>query len=88
VDVVTTGTFGPMCSSGMFLNLGHSKPRIKDRRGVCCLNDVPCYTGLAAVDVYIGATALPEEDPRNQVYPGEFKYGGGHVIEDFVGGRT
>ena len=88
VDVVTTGTFGPMCSSGMFLNLGHSKPRIKIGGGVCCLNDVPCYTGLAAVDVYIGATALPEEDPRNQVYPGEFKYGGGHVIEDFVGGKN
>ena len=29
VDVVTTGTFGPMCSSGAYLNLGHSKPRIK-----------------------------------------------------------
>jgi L-aspartate semialdehyde sulfurtransferase len=28
VDVVTTGTFGPMCSSGAFLNMGHSKPRI------------------------------------------------------------
>ena len=23
VDVVTTGTFGPMCSSGAVLNLGH-----------------------------------------------------------------
>jgi len=29
VDVVTTGTFGPMCSSGAFLNIGHSRPRIK-----------------------------------------------------------
>ena len=87
VDVVTTGTFGPMCSSGMFLNLGHSKPRIKIGGGVCYLNDVPCYTGLAAVDVYLGATALPEEDPRNQVYPGEFKYGGAHVIEEFVSGK-
>jgi uncharacterized protein (DUF39 family) len=87
VDVVTTGTFGPMCSSGMFLNLGHSKPRIKIGGGVCLLNDVPCYTGLAAVDVYVGATALPEEDPRNQVYPGEFKYGGAHVIEEFVRGK-
>ena len=88
VDVVTTGTFGPMCSSGMFLNLGHSKPRIKIGGGSCHLNDVPCYTGLAAVDVYLGATALPEEDPRNQVYPGEFKYGGAHVIEEFVGGKN
>jgi uncharacterized protein (DUF39 family) len=87
VDVVTTGTFGPMCSSGMFLNLGHSKPRIKIGGGTCTLNDVPCYTGLAAVDVYIGATAIPDDDPRNKVYPGSFNYGGGHVIEDFVAGK-
>ena len=26
VDVVTTGTFGIMCSSGAFLNFGHTKP--------------------------------------------------------------
>jgi L-aspartate semialdehyde sulfurtransferase len=88
VDVVTTGTFGPMCSSGMFVNLGHSKPRIKIGGGTCTLNDVPCYTGLAAVDVYLGATAIPDDDPRNQVYPGEFRYGGGHVIEDFVAGKN
>ncbi len=88
VDVVTTGTFGPMCSSGMFLNLGHSKPRIKIGGGACYLNDVPCYCGIAAVDVYIGATAMPDDDPRNQVYPGEFRYGGGHVIEEFVGGKN
>ncbi len=87
VDVVTTGTFGPMCSSGMFLNVGHSKPRIKIGGGKCYLNDVPAYCGLAAVDVYIGATASPDDDPRNTVYPGAFKYGGGHVIEEFVSGR-
>ncbi len=87
VDVVTTGTFGPMCSSGMFLNLGHSKPRIKIGGGTCTLNNIPCYTGLAAVDVYIGATAMADDDPRNQVYPGSFNYGGGHVIEDFVAGK-
>lgn len=87
VDVVTTGTFGPMCSSGMFMNVGHSKPRIKIGGGTCYLNDVPCYTGLAAVDIYLGATAVPESDPKNQVYPGEFRYGGGHVIEDFVSGK-
>ncbi|MEO2069133.1 MAG: homocysteine biosynthesis protein, partial [Desulfurobacteriaceae bacterium] len=29
VDVVTTGTFGAMCSSGAFLNVGHTKPRMK-----------------------------------------------------------
>jgi uncharacterized protein (DUF39 family) len=88
VDVVTTGTFGPMCSSGMFMNLGHSKPRIKVGGGKCYLNDVPAYTGIAAVDIYIGATAIPEDDPRNTVYPGAFKYGGGHVIEDFVSGKN
>jgi L-aspartate semialdehyde sulfurtransferase len=87
VDVVTTGTFGPMCSSGMFINVGHTKPRIKIGGGKCLLNDVPAYCGIAAVDVYIGATAMPDDDPRNMVYPGAFKYGGGHVIEDFVGGK-
>ena len=87
VDVVTTATFGPMCSSGAFLNLGHSKPRIKLGGGRVYLNGVVAYTGLAAVDIYIGANALPEDDPRNKVYPGEFKYGGGHVIEDLVAGK-
>ena len=88
VDVVTTGTFGPMCSSGMFVNVGHSKPRIKIGGGKCYLNDVPAYCGLAAVDIYIGATASPDDDPRNTVYPGAFKYGGGHVIEDFISGKN
>lgn len=87
VDVVTTGTFGPMCSSGMFINVGHSKPRIKIGGGKCYLNDVPAYCGIAAVDIYIGVTASPDDDPRNTVYPGAFKYGGGHVIEDFVSGK-
>jgi uncharacterized protein (DUF39 family) len=64
VDVVTTGTFGPMCGSGMFINVGHSKPRIKIGGGKCYLNDVPAYCGIAAVDLYIGATASPDDDPR------------------------
>lgn len=85
VDVVTTGTFGPMCSSGAFINLGHSKPKIKISKA--WLNGVPAYSGIAAVDIYIGATELPEADPLNEVFPGEFKYGGGHVIEDLVAGR-
>lgn len=88
VDIVTTGTFGPMCSSGMFMNVGHSKPRIKIGGGKCYLNDVPAYCGLAAVDIYIGATSSPDDDPRNTVYPGSFKYGGGHVIEEFVAGKN
>jgi L-aspartate semialdehyde sulfurtransferase len=55
VDVVTTGTFGPMCSSGVFLNVGHPQPRIK--LNSAWLNDVPAYAGIAAVDLYLGATA-------------------------------
>ncbi len=85
VDVVTTGTFGPMCSSGVFLNLGHSKPRIKIAEAF--LNGVRAGTGLAAVDIYIGATALSPNDPGNSNHPGEFRYGGGHVIEDLVAGK-
>lgn len=85
VDVVTTGTFGPMCSSGAFLNFGHSKPRIKMSK--VWLNNVPAYGGLAAVDAFIGATELPEDDPANNYYPGEFRYGGGHVIEQLAAGK-
>lgn len=88
VDVVTTGTFGPMCSSGAYFNVGHTKPRIKIGGGTCTLNDVPCYTGLAAADILLGATAMPNNDPRNSVYPGEFHYGGAHVIEELVGGKS
>lgn len=87
VDVVTTATFGPMCSSGIYINIGHAKPRIKLGGGTCNLNDVPAHCGLAAVDIYLGCTNLPDDDPRNKVYPGEFKYGGGHVIEEFVAGK-
>jgi uncharacterized protein (DUF39 family) len=84
VDVVTTGTFGPMCSSGAYFNVGHTKPKIKLGGGKVYLNDVPAYTGLAAVDIFLGATALPDDDPKNKIYPGEFRYGGGHVIEELV----
>jgi len=86
VDVVTTGTFGPMCSSGAYFNIGHTKPKIKLGGGKAYLNDVPAYTGFAAVDLCIGANALPDDDPRNRIYPGEFNYGGGHVIEELVAG--
>jgi uncharacterized protein (DUF39 family) len=87
VDVVTTGTFGPMCSSGAYFNIGHTKPRIKVGGGRAYINDVPVYTGIAAVDVFLGATATPDDDPRNRVRPGPFNYGGGHVIEDLVTGK-
>ena len=86
VDVVTTATFGPMCSSGCFLNFGHSAPKI--RMSEAWIQDVLAYTGLAAVDVYMGATQLRHGDPANMYYPGEFRYGGGHVIEDLVAGKT
>jgi len=85
VDVVTTGTFAPMCSSGAFLNFGHTRPKIKAHRVL--INNVPAYAGLAAVDIYIGATEPAIDDPLNKVYPGGFDYGGGHVIEDLVAGK-
>ena len=86
VDVVTTGTFAPMCSSGAFINFGHSVPGIKAAK--VWLNNVRAYGGVAAVDCYIGATEPCEDDPLNKVHPGEFKYGGGHVIQDLVAGKT
>lgn len=77
VDVVTTGTFGAMCSSGAIINVGHSDPPMKIEKA--WINDVPaCHPG-AAVDLYIGATIMSEKQP--------FEYGGGHVIEDLVSGK-
>jgi len=87
VDVVTTGTFGPMCSSGAYFNVGHTKPRMKLGGGRVCLNDVPTYTGYAAVDLFLGATAMPDDDPRNKIFPGKFSYGGAYVIEELVAGK-
>jgi uncharacterized protein (DUF39 family) len=71
----------------MYLNVGHTKPRIKLGGGTCLLNGVPVYTGIAAVDIFLGAAQLPADDPRNKIHPGEFRYGGGHVIEEFVSGK-
>lgn len=85
VDVVTTGTFAPMCSSGAFINFGHTKPAIKASK--VWLNNVPAYAGIAAVDIYIGATEPEADDPLNRVHPGQFRYGGGHVIEDLIAGK-
>lgn len=86
IDVVTTGTFGPMCSSGIYFNISQSTPKIKAGGGRATLAGVPLYAGWAAADLLLGATALPDEDPRNAVYPGLFKHGGAHVIEDLVKG--
>ncbi len=79
VDVVTTGTFGAMCSSGAFFNFGHSDPPIKMSRTY--LNGVEAYSGVAAVDAYIGA-AQPHHNPDIG-----FDYGGAHVLEDLVRGN-
>lgn len=78
VDVVTTGTFGAMCSSGAFLNFGHAEPPIRMER--VWLNDVEAYGGIAAVDAYIGATQ--QSETRGE------EYGGAHVIEDLVAGKA
>jgi uncharacterized protein (DUF39 family) len=78
VDVVTTGTFGPMCSSGVVINFGHSDPPI--RMGEITLNDVEAYGGLAAVDTYLGVT----QPSRTK----GIEYGGAHVIEDLLRGKS
>jgi uncharacterized protein (DUF39 family)/CBS domain-containing protein len=77
VDVVTTGTFGAMCSSGAIINIGHADPPIKIQRA--WINDVEVSHPGAAVDLYIGATMMSETQP--------FEYGGGHVIEDLIAGK-
>ena len=84
VDVVTTGTFGAMCSSGAFINFGHSKPRIRATR--VWLNDVEAYAGIAAVDCYVGATQRQNGHSGEEPDP-NYRYGGGHVIHDLVSGR-
>jgi uncharacterized protein (DUF39 family) len=76
VDVVTTATFGAMCSSGSIINFGHASPPIRMEK--IRLNGVPCYEGLAAVDSYIGATACNPDNPA---------YGGAHVIQDLLEGK-
>jgi len=77
VDVVTTGTFGAMCSSGAVINLGHADPPIKIQRA--WINDVEVSHPGAAVDLYIGASMMSETEP--------YEYGGGHVIEDLIAGK-
>jgi uncharacterized protein (DUF39 family)/CBS domain-containing protein len=77
VDVVTTGTFGAMCSSGAIINLGHADPPIKIQRA--WINDVEVSHPGAAVDLYIGATMMSEVEP--------YEYGGGHIIENLIAGK-
>ncbi|MBG0790604.1 MAG: homocysteine biosynthesis protein [Desulfovibrionaceae bacterium] len=86
IDVVTTGTFSPMCSSGLLFNIGQQPPVMKVSR--LWLNNVPCYCGVAAVDAYLGATEPCDDDPLNKVHPGRFAYGGAHVMEDLLRGKA
>jgi len=76
VDVVTTATFSPMCSSGVFLNIGHTTPHMKMQD--VTLDGVKAYGGIATVDIYLGATEESETDP---------KYGGAHVIHKLIKGE-
>ena len=84
VDVVTTGTFEPMESSGAIINLGHTDPPIKIRK--CWLEGVPAYAGFGAVDLYLGATQSVDYSGAGDVPDGEEsrERGGGHVIEDLI----
>lgn len=90
VDVVCTGTFEPMESSGAFINIGHTDPPIKIRD--CWLDGVPAYAGFGAVDLYIGATMIPEggetSDLEVNVNNVANNRGGGHVIEDLIAGKS
>jgi uncharacterized protein (DUF39 family) len=81
VDVITTGTFEPMESSGAIINLGHTDPPIKIRR--CWLDGVPAYSGFGAVDLYLGASCAVEEVDGEEIR----ERGGGHVIEDLIAGK-
>ncbi|MGB3241067.1 MAG: homocysteine biosynthesis protein [Geitlerinemataceae cyanobacterium] len=89
VDVVVAGTFEPMESSGVTLNLGQTDPPIKIRR--CWLDNVPAYSGFGAVDLYLGAAQISENTEAEESYGRETVYkelrGGGHVIEDLIAGK-
>lgn len=82
VDVVVTGTFEPMESSGAIINLGHTDPPIKIRH--CWLDGVPAYAGFGAVDLYLGATQVSEPGEGEEVK----ERGGGYVIADLIAGRS
>ena len=63
VDVVTTGTFGPMCSSGTYFNVGHSKPKIKPLRGMNLSldNNFSGHLGLMSVPLRNSVLATPRQ---------------------------
>ncbi|MDH6100348.1 homocysteine biosynthesis protein [Anabaenopsis sp. FSS-46] len=81
VDVITTGTFEPMESSGAIINLGQTDPPIKIRR--CWIDGVPAYAGFGAVDLYLGASCPVDTMDGEEVR----EHGGGHVIENLIAGK-
>ncbi|MFB2839839.1 homocysteine biosynthesis protein [Floridanema evergladense] len=86
VDVITTGTFEPMESSGAIINLGHTDPPIKIRS--CWLDGVLAYSGFGAVDLYLGATQSVDYDRGDGLEEESKERGGGHVIEDLIAGKA
>jgi L-aspartate semialdehyde sulfurtransferase len=88
VDVVTTGTFEPMEASGAMINLGQTDPPIKIRQ--CWIDGVPAYAGFGAVDLYLGASQMPDYNPFADTQENEdfWERGGGHVIEDLIAGKS
>lgn len=88
VDVITTGTFEPMESSGAILNIGHTDPPIKIRQ--CWLDGVPAYSGFGAVDLYLGATQVTDYSATGEGLDSEElrERGGGHVIADLIAGKS
>ena len=89
VDIITTGTFEPMESSGAMINLGHTDPPIKIRQ--CWLDGVPAYPGFGAVDLYLGATIMADYGGNPDGHEGssrQVERGGGHVIEDLIAGKS
>ena len=76
VDVVTTGTFAPMCSSGAVINFGHTTPPMRMEK--IELAGVEVYGGLAAVDGFLGATEESKTDKS---------FGGAHLIEALIDGK-
>jgi uncharacterized protein (DUF39 family) len=96
VDVVTTGTFEPMESSGAILNLGQTDPPIKIRQ--CWLDGVLAYAGFGAVDLYLGASQAVEYSGIAELSEAEElregsdvrlrQRGGGHVIEELIAGHS
>ena len=70
IDVVTTGTFGPMCSSGAYLNVGQPKPKIKLGGGKTLLNNIPAYAGFAAADIFTCGTTLDNGAAASRIHRG------------------